>query len=115
MSRIRPIAALRSAAVPCMSRRQPAARVAVAAVLSLCALAANAAEMRAPKGPIEITIGTSAGGTPDGFMRRVAKILNEEKIVENPLGAVNRVGGSWMVAANFVLNQIGSASCRERV
>jgi putative tricarboxylic transport membrane protein len=79
---------------------------AAAAAFSLCTfVAAEAVETRAPKGPIEITIGTSAGGTPDVFMRRVAKILNEEKIVENPLGAVNRVGGSWMVAANFVLNR----------
>jgi putative tricarboxylic transport membrane protein len=79
---------------------------AAAAAFSLCTFApAQAAETRAPKGPIEITIGTSAGGTPDVFMRRVAKVLNEEKIVENPLGAVNRVGGSWMVAANYVLNR----------
>ena len=28
-----------------------------------------------PKGPVEITVGSSAGGTPDIIMRRVAKIL----------------------------------------
>jgi putative tricarboxylic transport membrane protein len=79
---------------------------AAAAAFSLCTfVAAEAAETRAPKGPVEITIGTSAGGTPDVFMRRVAKVLNEEKIVENPIGAVNRVGGSWMVAANYVINR----------
>jgi putative tricarboxylic transport membrane protein len=68
---------------------------------------AGAAEMRAPKGPIEITVGTSPGGTPDVLMRRAAKILNEEKIIENPIAVVNRVGGSWMIATNYVLNRPG--------
>ncbi len=67
--------------------------------------AAYAAETRAPKGPIELTVGSGAGSVPDTFMRRVAKILNEENIVENPIGVVNRAGGSWMVAANHVLNR----------
>jgi putative tricarboxylic transport membrane protein len=80
-----------------------AAAVGIAAAPGLAL--AQAAEPRAPKGPIELTIGTSAGGTPDVFMRRVAKVLNEEKIVENAIGPVNRVGGSWMVAANHVLNR----------
>jgi putative tricarboxylic transport membrane protein len=67
--------------------------------------AAYAAEPRAPKGPIELTVGSGAGSVPDTFMRRVAKILNEDNIVENPIGIVNRAGGSWMVAANYVLNR----------
>src|SRR5215218_4026273 len=70
-------------------------------------LPAGAAEMRAPKGPIEITSGTSPGGTPDVLMRRAAKILNDEKIITNPLVVQNRTGGSWMVAANWVLNKKG--------
>ena len=67
--------------------------------------AAQAADPRAPKGPIELTVGSGAGSVPDTFMRRAAKILNEEKIVENPIGVVNRAGGSWMTAANHVLNR----------
>ena len=67
--------------------------------------AAYATEPRAPKGPIELTVGSGAGSVPDTFMRRVAKILNEDNIVENPIGIVNRAGGSWMVAANYVLNR----------
>jgi putative tricarboxylic transport membrane protein len=61
----------------------------------------------APKGPIEITLGTSPGGTPDVIMRRMVKILNEEKIVENPLVVTNRTGGSWTVATNWVLGKKG--------
>ncbi len=61
----------------------------------------------APKGPIEITTGTGAGGTPDVLMRRVAKIMGDEKIITNPIVVQNRTGGSWMVAANFVLQKSG--------
>src|SRR3712207_1542898 len=63
---------------------------------------------KAPTGPIEITSGTSPGGTPDVLMRRAAKILNDEKIITNPLVVQNRTGGSWMVAANWVLNKKGA-------
>jgi putative tricarboxylic transport membrane protein len=72
-------------------------------------LAASAANAQAggPVGPVEITVGSSAGGTPDILMRNAAKILNEQKIVENPLVVVNRTGGSWTVASNWVLGKGG--------
>ena len=69
--------------------------------------AAQTSEMRTPKGPIEITLGTSPGGTPDVIMRRLAKIMTEEKIIENPLVVANRTGGSWAVASNWVLGKKG--------
>ncbi|HZH53604.1 MAG TPA: tripartite tricarboxylate transporter substrate binding protein [Microvirga sp.] len=65
------------------------------------------AQVKTPTGPIEITSGTSPGGTPDVLMRRAAKILNEEKIITNPIVVQNRTGGSWMVAGNWVLNKKG--------
>jgi putative tricarboxylic transport membrane protein len=65
------------------------------------------AQSKVPTGPIEITSGTSPGGTPDVLMRRAAKILNDEKIITNPIVVQNRTGGSWMVAANWVLNKKG--------
>jgi putative tricarboxylic transport membrane protein len=68
-------------------------------------MTAEAAE--GPKGPVEITVGTGAGGTPDIIMRRVAKILNDEKLVEQPIVIQNRTGGSWMVAVNWVLGKKG--------
>ncbi|MCS0496288.1 tripartite tricarboxylate transporter substrate binding protein [Ancylobacter sp. MQZ15Z-1] len=73
-----------------------------------CASATGAAMAQsAPTGPIEITTGTSPGGTPDVLMRRAAKILNEQKIITNPLVVQNRTGGSWMVAGNFVMGKKG--------
>ncbi|MBA4422319.1 MAG: hypothetical protein C0390_04345 [Syntrophus sp. (in: bacteria)] len=68
-------------------------------------MTAEAAE--GPKGPVEITVGTGAGGTPDVIMRRVAKILGEEKLVEQPIVIQNRTGGSWMVAVNWVIGKKG--------
>ena len=78
----------------------------VAAVLTLGS-GESLAQGKVPTGPIEITTGTSPGGTPDVLMRRAAKILNEEKIITNPIVVQNRTGGSWTVAANWVLNKKG--------
>ena len=58
--------------------------VAIGSVLLAAGALAQTGEMRAPKGPIEITLGTSPGGTPDVIMRRMAKIMAEEKIIEQP-------------------------------
>lgn len=80
----------------------------VGAALLVAPLQVAAAETgvgRAPVGPIEITVGASAGGTPDVLMRQTAKILNDEKIVEQPIVVVNRTGGSWTVANNWILGR----------
>lgn len=79
---------------------------AIAGLAAILALAPASAQ-EGPTGPVEITVGSSAGGTPDVLMRSAAKILNEEKIVENPLVVVNRTGGSWTVASNWVLGKAG--------
>lgn len=83
------------------------ALLALGATLAFAAVPSALRAQTAPTGPIEITTGTSPGGTPDVLMRRAAKILNEQKIITNPLLVQNRTGGSWMVAANFVLGKKG--------
>ena len=65
------------------------------------------AQGKAPSGPIEITVGSSPGGTPDVIMRNVVKIMAEEKIVPNPVVVQNRTGGSWANAYNYVLGKKG--------
>jgi putative tricarboxylic transport membrane protein len=86
-----------------------AALSAAGLVLAAAALGAApaAAETRGPEGPVEITVGTSPGGTPDVIMRQVARIMNETGIVENPLVVQNRTGGSWAVSANHVISREG--------
>jgi putative tricarboxylic transport membrane protein len=73
-----------------------------------------AAEPRAPTGNIDITVGTSAGGTPDIIMRQLANAMNATGIVPNPIQVNNRTGGSWAVSSNYVLGRAGSPSSRLR-
>lgn len=71
-----------------------------------CTIAA-AQEMRAPEGPIEFTVGSGAGGSPDVIMRTIAQIMNEEGIVENPIVIQNRSGAGHSNAFNHVLGLPG--------
>ena len=77
----------------------------VAALLS--STFAGAQDAKAPAGPIEITVPSSAGSTPDVLMRRAGQILNEKKIVETPIVVANRAGGAWTVGMNYVLEKSG--------
>ena len=67
----------------------------------------DAQEMRAPRGPVEITVGAGAGGTPDVIMRTIAKIMADEKLVDIPIVVQNRTGAGHANAFNFVLGKRG--------
>ena len=88
----------------------------LSASLVLCATLAGTSiasaqnDMRAPEGPIEITVGAGAGGSPDIIMRSIAQIMNEEGIVENPIVIQNRSGGGHSNAYNHVLGMPGNES-----
>jgi len=68
---------------------------------------AEAQQMRAPKGPIEITVGAGAGGSPDVIMRTIAKIMTDEKLVDIPIVVQNRTGGGHANAYNHVIGKRG--------
>jgi putative tricarboxylic transport membrane protein len=74
---------------------------------SLYAGLAAAQDMRAPAGPIEFTVGSGAGGSPDVIMRTFAQILSEQGLVENPIVVQNRSGGGHSNAYNHVLGLSG--------
>lgn len=76
----------------------------------LLSTSAVAQEAGAPTGPIEITVASSAGSTPDVLMRQLAEIMNSQGIVENPIVVVNRPGGAWSVGMNWVLERAGDAN-----
>ena len=65
------------------------------------------AQGKAPKGPVEVTVASGAGGSPDVIMRNVLKIMNDEKIISVPAAVQNRPGGSGAVGYNFVLGKAG--------
>ena len=91
------------------ARRIALAGAVMAAAAWSCPTDVRAAEPRAPKAAnIELVVGSQAGATPDIFMRRVAKILADEKIVTQPMVVQNRPGGGWVVASNYVLGKPGN-------
>lgn len=82
----------------------------LAAAAFACAIAVgpvHAQSMRAPKGPVEITVGSGPGGSPDVIMRNIVKIMQEKKIVTIPVAVQNRPGGSHSNAYNYVLSRKG--------
>ncbi len=79
----------------------------VLAAGAFTATASNAQEMKAPEGDIDYTVGAGAGSGPDLLARRIAKILNDEGIVPNPMLVNNRTGGSWTVASTYVIDHKG--------
>jgi len=85
-------------------------------LLTACALSAMIvapaahAQMKAPRGPVEITVGSGPGGSPDVIMRNVVKIMTEEKIVAIPVVVQNRAGGSHSNAYTHVLGKKGDES-----
>ncbi|NBR27682.1 MAG: tripartite tricarboxylate transporter substrate binding protein, partial [Betaproteobacteria bacterium] len=46
-----------------------------------------------PEKPIEIIVGTGVGGGQDKSARTVQRILQEKKLVEQPVTVVNKPGG----------------------
>ncbi|QYK40858.1 MAG: tripartite tricarboxylate transporter substrate binding protein [Paracoccaceae bacterium] len=85
-------------------------RFGAALVLALAAGGAQAQEMRAPEGPIEFTVGSGAGGSPDVIMRTFAQIMNETGLVPNPIVVQNRTGGGHSNAYNHVLGLPGDTN-----
>lgn len=79
---------------------------AVIAAAAMFAATSGAAQAQAwkPEKPVEIIIGTSAGGPQDRTGRMVQKILQEMKLVPTPVTVVNRPGGGGAVALSY-LNQ----------
>ncbi|MBS0122594.1 Bug family tripartite tricarboxylate transporter substrate binding protein [Thetidibacter halocola] len=74
---------------------------------ALLAGTAMAQDMRAPEGPIEFTVGSGAGGSPDVIMRTYAQIMAEQGIVPNAIVVQNRSGGGHSNAYNHVLGLPG--------
>jgi putative tricarboxylic transport membrane protein len=87
--------------------RRSALAFGAAALLTIAAGSASFAQGREPSGPIDISVGASPGGSPDVIMRFVAKIMQEEGIVDIPLVVQNRPGGSGSVSYNYVMGRPG--------
>ena len=82
-------------------------RIGTALAFAVAAISADAADMRAPEGPIEFTVGSGAGGSPDVIMRTYAQIMTETGLVPNAIVVQNRSGAGHSNAYNHVLGLPG--------
>ncbi len=60
-----------------------------------------------PTKPIELVVPMSAGGGSDVFARQLAKILQDEKIIPQPITVVNKPGGSGAIGWAYVAEKKG--------
>lgn len=60
-----------------------------------------------PTKPIELVVPMSAGGGSDVFARQLAKILQDEKIIPQPVTVVNKPGGSGAIGWAYVAEKKG--------
>ncbi len=60
-----------------------------------------------PDKPVEIIIGTSAGGPQDRTGRLVQRVLQERKLVEQPIAVVNKPGGGGAVGLAYLAQHAG--------
>ena len=73
----------------------------VVATLASASVLAAVAEWK-PEKPIEIIVGTGVGGGQDKSARTVQRILQEGKLVEQPVTVVNKPGAGTNIGAQFV-------------
>ncbi len=73
-----------------------------------CLAAASAlAQSWKPERPVEIIIGTSAGGPQDRTGRTIQKILQDLKFVPTPITVVNKPGGGGAVGLAYLAQHAG--------
>jgi len=69
----------------------------------------NALAQWKPEKPVEIIIGTSAGGPQDRAGRLIQKILQEQRLVTTPVNVLNRPGGGGVIGLTYLGQQPGDA------
>jgi putative tricarboxylic transport membrane protein len=77
------------------------------AFLLLALLSCAALAQSYPSRPLEFIVHTSAGGGTDIFGRVVAEILQQGKLVNQPINVVNRAGGGGAIAYNYIKTKRG--------
>lgn len=72
------------------------------ATLAVAAAGTAVAQTWKPEKPVEIIIGTTAGGPQDRTGRSVQKILQDLKLAPTPINVINRPGGGGAVGLNYL-------------
>ncbi len=63
-----------------------------------------------PEGPITIIVPSGPGGGNDRTARVLARVLQEEKLIANPIVVVNKGGAGGVIAQNFLNTQKGNGT-----
>lgn len=85
-------------------------RLAVSALLCLCAMAAQAQPAAwKPEKNVEIVVGLTAGSSQDRSARAIQSIAQAKALVNVPISVVNRVGGAGNVAWTYLAQHPGDA------
>ncbi|MEQ9248183.1 MAG: tripartite tricarboxylate transporter substrate-binding protein, partial [Nitratireductor sp.] len=79
----------------------------MAAAVLAAAQAAPASAQEFPERGIEFVAGYGPGGGHDTMLRSMAKIMQEEGIIETPINVVNKPGGSSAVAMGYLNSRAG--------
>ncbi len=78
----------------------------IAAVLAACPMFGQAQAWK-PEKPVEIIIGTSPGGPQDRQGRLLQRVLQDRKLVDQPVTVVNKPGGGGAVGLAYVAQHPG--------
>jgi len=81
--------------------------LAIPCMLLAVSLAGDAGGAAFPERPIELTVPFSPGGGSDIMARTIAAIVEQEKILAQPLAVINRAGASGVLGYSFVGNRVG--------
>jgi putative tricarboxylic transport membrane protein len=80
---------------------------------ALLAAAPAAAQGWAPTRPVELIVAVSPGGGIDRMARQIQKIIQDHKLVEQPVNVVNKPGGASTIAQIYLLQRPGDAHVLE--
>lgn len=75
---------------------------ALALVLQTTLFSMAGAQSWRPEKPVEIPVGTGAGGPQDHMGRMLQKVLQENKLVSVPVNVMNKPGGGGVVVYDYV-------------
>lgn len=80
-------------------------RLFLAAAVALAAITVHGQGF--PSKPIELVVHTAPGGGTDLIARLVADIMVKEKLVNQPVNVINRVGGGGAIAYTYIKSKRG--------
>jgi putative tricarboxylic transport membrane protein len=81
--------------------------LAAAAAAAVAVAAPSAPAQTFPSKPIELVVHTAPGGGTDLIARLVADIMMKEKLVNQPVNVINRVGGGGAIAYTYIKSKRG--------